>query len=235
MPTPHIEAQKGEIAERVLLPGDPLRAKFIAENFLENAKQFNSVRGMLGFTGSYKGEKVSVMGTGMGIPSISIYAHELIAEYGAKKLIRVGTAGSLNANVKIRDLVIAQAAATTSSIVRNDYPQFDLPMMADFGLLDRAYHTAEKLGMTSHVGGVLSSDLFYGDIDQLALGKLGFQAVEMEAAGLYYLGAKHQVATLAIMTISDSLVTGEETTSEERQATFTDMMQVGLETLLDER
>lgn len=232
MPTPHIEAQKGDIAEKILLPGDPLRAKFIAENFLENPVQFNQVRGMLGFTGTYKGERVSVMGTGMGIPSISIYAHELICEYGVKKLIRVGTAGSLNEKVHIRDLVLGQAAATTSAIVRNDFPEFDLPMIADFDLLDKAYHIAKDLGITTHVGNILSSDLFYSDIDQMKVGKLGVQAVEMEAAGLYYLGAKYGVQCLGIMTISDSLVTGEATTSEERQTTFTDMMKVGLETLI---
>ncbi len=232
MPTPHISAQKGEIADKILLPGDPLRAKFIAENFLENAVQFNNVRGMLGFTGTYKGERVSVMGTGMGIPSISIYAHELITEYGVKKLIRVGTAGSVNADVHIRDLVIGQAAATTSAIIRNDFPGFDFPMIADFELLDKAYHIAKDLGITTHVGNILSSDLFYGGPDAMEVGKFGVKAVEMEAAGLYYLGVKHNVQCLGIMTISDSLVTGESTTSEERQLTFTDMMKVGLETLI---
>ena len=149
MPTPHIEAQKGEIADKILLPGDPLRAKFIAENFLEDAVQFNQVRGMLGFTGTYKGHRVSVMGTGMGIPSISIYANELITEYGVKRLIRVGTAGSVNEDVHIRDLVIGQAAATTSAIIRNDFPDFDFPQIADFDLLDKAYHIAKDLGITT--------------------------------------------------------------------------------------
>ena len=221
MPTPHIEAQKGEIADKILLPGDPLRAKFIAENFLEDAVQFNQVRGMLGFTGTYKGHRVSVMGTGMGIPSISIYANELITEYGVKRLIRVGTAGSVNEDVHIRDLVIGQAAATTSAIIRNDFP-------------DKAYHIAKDLGITTHVGNILSSDLFYGGPDAVKVGKLGVKAVEMEAAGLYYLGAKYKVQTLGIMTISDHILTGESTTSEERQLTFTDMMKVGLETLISE-
>ena len=231
MPTPHIEAQKGEIADKILLPGDPLRAKFIAENFLEDAVQFNQVRGMLGFTGTYKGHRVSVMGTGMGIPSISIYANELITEYGVKRLIRVGTAGSVNEEVHIRDLVIGQAAATTSAIIRNDFPDFDFPQIADFDLLDKAYHIAKDLGITTHVGNILSSDLFY---DAVKVGKLGVKAVEMEAAGLYYLGAKYKVQTLGIMTISDHILTGESTTSEERQLTFTDMMKVGLETLISE-
>lgn len=234
MPTPHIEAQKGEIADKILLPGDPLRAKFIAENFLEDAVQFNQVRGMLGFTGTYKGHRVSVMGTGMGIPSISIYANELITEYGVKRLIRVGTAGSVNEDVHIRDLVIGQAAATTSAIIRNDFPDFDFPQIADFDLLDKAYHIAKDLGITTHVGNILSSDLFYGEPDAVKVGKLGVKAVEMEAAGLYYLGAKYKVQTLGIMTISDHILTGESTTSEERQLTFTDMMKVGLETLISE-
>ncbi|MFZ2600556.1 MAG: purine-nucleoside phosphorylase [Lactococcus lactis] len=234
MPTPHIEAQKGEIADKILLPGDPLRAKFIAENFLEDAVQFNQVRGMLGFTGTYKGHRVSVMGTGMGIPSISIYANELITEYGVKRLIRVGTAGSVNEDVHIRDLVIGQAAATTSAIIRNDFPDFDFPQIADFDLLDKAYHIAKDLGITTHVGNILSSDLFYGGPDAVKAGKLGVKAVEMEAAGLYYLGAKYKVQTLGIMTISDHILTGESTTSEERQLTFTDMMKVGLETLISE-
>ena len=212
MPTPHIEAQKGEIADKILLPGDPLRAKFIAENFLEDAVQFNQVRGMLGFTGTYKGHRVSVMGTGMGIPSISIYANELITEYGVKRLIRVGTAGSVNEDVHIRDLVIGQAAATTSAIIRNDFPDFDFPQIADFDLLDKAYHIAKDLGITTHVGNILSSDLFYGGPDAV----------------------KYKVQTLGIMTISDHILTGESTTSEERQLTFTDMMKVGLETLISE-
>jgi len=229
----HIEAQPGEIADKILLPGDPLRAKFIAENFLESPKLFNNVRGMLGFTGKYKGEPVSVMGTGMGIPSISIYAHELINDYGVKKLVRVGTAGSLRADVGIRDLVLAQAAATTSAIVRNDWPMFDFPQIADFGLLDKAYHIASELNLKPHVGNVLSADLFYNDLPALELGKLGVLAVEMEAAALYYLGAKFGVQTLAILTISDSLVTHESTSSEERQKTFTDMMEVGLRTITE--
>lgn len=228
----HIEAKEGQIADKILLPGDPLRAKFIADNFLEDAQQFNNVRGMLGYTGTYKGHRISVMGTGMGMPSISIYAHELITEYGVKKLIRVGTAGALNEDVHVRDLVLAQGAATTSRIIKNDWPQFDLPQIADFDLLDKAYHIAKNLNLQTHVGNVLSADLFYSDIDTLAIGKLGVKAVEMEAAALYYLGAKDNVQTLGIMTISDSLVTGESTSAEERQNTFTDMMRVGLETLI---
>jgi len=200
----HIAAQQGEIADKILLPGDPLRAKFIAENF-------------------------------MGMPSISIYARELIVDYGVKKLIRVGTAGSLNEDVHVRELVLAQAAATNSNIVRNDWPQYDFPQIASFDLLDKAYHIAKELGMTTHVGNVLSSDVFYSNYFEknIELGKWGVKAVEMEAAALYYLAAQHHVDALAIMTISDSLVNpDEDTTAEERQNTFTDMMKVGLETLI---
>ena len=222
----HIAAKQGEIADKILLPGDPLRAKFIAENFLEDAVCFNEVRNMFGYTGTYKGERVSVMGTGMGMPSISIYARELIV---------VGTAGSLNEDVHVRELVLAQAAATNSNIIRNDWPQYDFPQIASFNLLDKAYHIAKELGMTTHVGNVLSSDVFYSNYGEknIELGKWGVKAVEMEAAALYYLAAQHQVDALAIMTISDSLVNpDEDTTAEERQNTFTDMMKVGLETLI---
>lgn len=232
----HINAPEGAIADKILLPGDPLRAKFIAENFLEDAVCFNEVRGMLGYTGTYKGERVSVMGTGMGMPSISIYATELITSYGVKKLIRVGTAGSLNKDVHVRELVLAQAAGTTSSMIKNEWPLYDFPQIADFKLLDKAYHIAKGLEMTTHVGNVLSVDAFYSDFadKNIALGQIGVKAVEMEAAALYYLAAKHQVQALAIMTISDSLVNDEDTTAEERQNTFTDMMTVGLETLISE-
>lgn len=230
----HINAPEGAIADKILLPGDPLRAKFIAENFLEDAVCFNEVRGMLGYTGTYKGERVSVMGTGMGMPSISIYANELIMSYGVKKLIRVGTAGSLNKDVHVRELVLAQAAGTTSSMIKNEWPLYDFPQIADFELLDKAYHIAKGLEMTTHVGNVLSVDAFYSDFadKNIALGQIGVKAVEMEAAALYYLAAKHHVQALAIMTISDSLVNDEDTTAEERQNTFTDMMTVGLETLI---
>lgn len=234
----HISAKPGDIADKILLPGDPLRAKFIAENFLEDAVCFNEIRGMLGFTGTYKGHRVSVMGTGMGMPSISIYANELITQYGVKKLIRVGTAGALSNDVKVRDLVLGQAAATTSAIVRNDWPDYDLPQIADFQMLDTAYHVAKELGIKTHVGNILSADLFYSERlfeKNLELGKIGVKAVEMEAAALYYLGAKHGVQTLAMVTISDHLLDpSQDTTAEERQTTFTDMMKVGLETLIAE-
>ena len=230
----HIAAQKGDIADKILLPGDPLRAKFIAENFLENPVLFNDIRNMFGYTGTYKGVRVSVMGTGMGMPSISIYAHELITEYDVKKLIRVGTAGSLSKDVHVRELVLAQAAATTSRIIQNDWPEYDFPQIADFDLLDKAYHISKDMGVITHVGNVLSADLFYSDLfdKNIKLGTMGVKAVEMEAAALYYLAAKHQVQALSLMTISDSLVLDEDTTAEEREKTFTDMMRVGLETLI---
>ncbi|MFZ2347779.1 purine-nucleoside phosphorylase [Lactococcus chungangensis] len=230
----HIAAQKGDIADKILLPGDPLRAKFIAENFLENPVLFNDIRNMFGYTGTYKGVRVSVMGTGMGMPSISIYAHELITEYDVKKLIRVGTAGSLSKDVHVRELVLAQAAATTSRIIKNDWPEYDFPQIADFDLLDKAYHISKDMGVITHVGNVLSADLFYSDLfdKNIKLGTMGVKAVEMEAAALYYLAAKHQVQALSLMTISDSLVLDEDTTAEEREKTFTDMMRVGLETLI---
>ncbi|MDD3015913.1 MAG: purine-nucleoside phosphorylase [Lactococcus chungangensis] len=230
----HIAAPKGDIADKILLPGDPLRAKFIAENFLENPVLFNDIRNMFGYTGTYKGVRVSVMGTGMGMPSISIYAHELITEYDVKKLIRVGTAGSLSKDVHVRELVLAQAAATTSRIIKNDWPEYDFPQIADFDLLDKAYHISKDMGVITHVGNVLSADLFYSDLfdKNIKLGTMGVKAVEMEAAALYYLAAKHQVQALSLMTISDSLVLDEDTTAEEREKTFTDMMRVGLETLI---
>ncbi|MBP2097820.1 purine-nucleoside phosphorylase [Enterococcus rivorum] len=232
----HIEAKQGEIADKILLPGDPLRAKYIAETFLENPTCYNNVRGMLGYTGTYKGERVSVQGTGMGMPSASIYAHELINSYGVKKLIRVGTCGSISEKVTVRDLVIAQAAATPSSMIRNDFPKYDFPQIATFDLLLKSYEIAKEKGFTTHVGNVLSDDVFYKDSDSMEtvfkLGKLGVLAIEMEAAALYYLAAKFDVEALAIMTVSDSLVTGEETTAEERQTTFNDMIEVGLETAI---
>lgn len=230
----HIEAKQGEIADKILLPGDPLRAKYIAETFLENPVCYNQVRGMLGYTGTYKGERVSVQGTGMGMPSAMIYAHELINSYDVKKLIRVGTCGSISEKVRVRDLVIAQAAATPSSMIRNDFPKYDFPQIADFDLLLKSYTVAKEKGFTTHVGNVLSDDVFYKDsMDEVfKLGKLGVLAIEMEAAALYYLAAKFDIQALAIMTVSDSLVTGEETTAEERQTTFNDMIEVGLETAL---
>ena len=229
----HIGAKPGDIAETILLPGDPLRAKFIAETFFEDAVLFNEVRGMLGYTGTYKGVPVSVMGTGMGIPSISIYVHELIHNYGVKNLIRVGSAGAIVPNVKIRDIVLAASASTTNGFNKNRFRGFDYAPTACFNLLTKAHQSALELGLDPKIGNVLSSDLFYDETNSHELfAKAGTLCVEMEAAGLYTEAVMAGVRALAILTISDSIVTGETTTSEERQKTFTDMMKIALETAL---
>lgn len=230
----HIEAKKGDIAETVLLPGDPLRAKYIAEKFLENPVQYNNVRGMLGFTGTYKGKKVSVQGTGMGIPSISIYATELITEYGCKNLIRIGSAGSYQKDVKIRDIVVAMATSTDSNINNLRFPGgANFAPTASYELFAKAVASAKEKGIEFKAGNVMSSDTFYGDSKDAwkHWADFGVLCVEMEAAGLYTLGAKYGVNTLAIFTISDSLVTGEATTSEEREKTFNEMIEMALGTL----
>lgn len=227
----HIAAKPGEIAEAVLLPGDPLRAKFIAETFFENPARYTDVRNMFGYTGLYKGKRVSVQGTGMGMPSISIYANELFKDYGVKKAIRVGTAGSLQEHVKIRDLVIAMSASTDSAVNQVRFCGMDYAPTSSFGLLKKAYDSAVSRGWTPHVGSVLSSDSFYTeDPDQWKLwAKFGVLAVEMEAAELLTLAAKYGREALAILTISDSLVTREATSAEERQTTFTKMMEIALD------
>ncbi|HCM88876.1 MULTISPECIES: purine-nucleoside phosphorylase [Vagococcus] len=232
----HIGAKKGEIADKILLPGDPLRAKYIAEKFLDNPVCYNEVRGMLGFTGTYKGVKVSVQGTGMGIPSASIYTNELIREYDVKKLLRVGTCGALKKDVHVRDLVLAQGAVTNSAFMKADFPNHTFAPIADYDLLSTAYSIGKEKGFNIHVGNVLSDDSFYKDdlSDTFKLGEHGVLAVEMEAAVMYYLASKYDVQALALMTVSDHMVTGEETTSEERQSTFDEMMIVGLETLIKE-
>ncbi|KOA20440.1 purine nucleoside phosphorylase DeoD-type [Clostridium homopropionicum DSM 5847] len=227
----HIGAKAGEIAETVLLPGDPLRAKFIAETFLENVICYNEVRGMYGFTGTYKEKRVSVQGTGMGTPSISIYANELIESYGAKKLIRVGTCGSIQESVKVRDVILAMGSCTNSGINKMRFKGMDFSAIASFELLNKAYNVAKEKGITAKVGNVLTSDLFYNDDpDAWKLwAKYGVLAIEMEATALYTLGSKYGIDTLAILTVSDNIVTGEETTSEERQSTFTSMIEIALE------
>ena len=231
----HIGAEKGAIADRILLPGDPLRAKYIAEKFLEDVVLYNEVRGMYGFTGTYKGERVSVQGTGMGMPSAAIYVTELVKDYDVKKLIRVGTCGSIQKDVHVRDIVLAQAAATTSAIIRNDFPKHDFPQIANFDLLMKSYTVAKEKGFNVHVGNVLSDDVFYKDSldDTFKLGEHGVLAVEMEAAIIYYVAAKYGVQALSLMTVSDHMLTGEETTSEERQETFDEMIIVALDTLIN--
>lgn len=231
--TVHIEAKQGEIAEKVLLPGDPLRAQYIAENFLEGALCYNKVRGMLGFTGLYKGERVSVQGTGMGMPSASIYMHELIHGYGAKQLVRVGTCGSIRQDVKVRDVIIAQAACTDSSMFRSVAGDVQFSPIGDFDLIHKAYRIGSQEGLRLHVGNVFSTDVFYsegtGKLEQLA--RYGVLAVEMETAALFSLAAKHQVQGLSLLTVSDHVLTGEETTALERQTTFNQMIEVALKTV----
>jgi len=232
IPTPHIEVKnKGVIADTVLLPGDPLRAKFIADKYLENTVQFNSVRNMYGYTGAYNGRNVSVMGTGMGMPSIGIYSYELIHFYGVKNLIRIGSAGSLQEDVKVKDIVIGMSASTNS----NYASQFQVPgsfaPSASWSLLQKAAAAAEKKGAAFKVGNILSTDVFYDDTQDAwkKWAKMGVLAVEMEAAALYMNAARAGVNALCILTISDSLVTREATTSEERQNSFTQMMEIALE------
>lgn len=229
----HIGAKKEDIAETVLLPGDPLRAKWIAETFLEDVVCYNEVRGMYGYTGTYKGKKVSVQGTGMGVPSISIYVNELIRDYGVKNLIRVGTAGSYREDVKVRDVILAMSSSTTSGINRLRFKGADYAPTASFELLMKAYKAAEEKGIKVKGGNVLTADEFYGDNfeDYKKWAEFGVLCVEMETAGLYTIASKFGVNALTILTISDSLVTGEATTSEERQTTLKEMIEVALETL----
>lgn len=227
----HIEAKKGEIAETILLPGDPLRAKWIAETFFENPVCFNTVRNMLGFTGKYNGKLVSVMGTGMGVPSISIYAHELINAYGVKNLIRVGSAGSYQNDVKIRDVVLAMAASSNSGVNELRFGGADYAPTANFGLFMKAVEAAKKKNIEVKAGNVFTSDEFYADDFESykKWSKFGVLCVEMETAGLYTIAAKHNVNALSILTISDSLVTGERTTTKERETTFKSMVEIALE------
>ena len=229
----HIAASKGEIAESVLLPGDPLRAKFLAENFLTSPRQYTSVRNMLGYTGSYRGVPVSVQGTGMGNPSIGIYSWELMTEYGVRNLIRIGTAGSIREDVHPRDLVFAIGACSDSAYVDNFLPTGRFAPIATWELLRKAADTADRLGIAYRAGNVFNSDIFYVP-DPLWYRKwadMGCLAVEMEAAALYMNAAFNNCNALTILTISNSLVTGEETTSEERETSFCDMMKVALETV----
>ncbi|MCW6653292.1 purine-nucleoside phosphorylase [Aerococcaceae bacterium NML210727] len=229
----HISATKGQIAETVLFPGDPLRAKFIAETFLEDVEQYNTVRNMFGYTGTYKGVRVSVQGSGMGIPSAMIYAEELYQEYGVKTIIRIGTAGGMKEEVRVRDIVFGQGATTDSSALNNIFQgQVTYAALASFNVLDIAYHIAQEHAPANiHVGNILSSDRFYNEeMDKAKLARYGVLAVEMEAAGLYAVAAKHNRQALAMCTISDHLITGEETTSQEREQTFTQMMTIALET-----
>lgn len=233
MPTPHISAAKGDFAPSILLPGDPLRARYIAENFLDDAREVTAVRNMLGFTGTYQGVPVSVMGTGMGIPSASIYATELITEYGVERLIRVGSCGGILPSVKIRDIIIAIGACTDSGVNRVRYGGYDFAATADYWLLEAAVRAAQAKGVDVKVGNIHSADLFYNPDAQAfdRMEAMGVLAVEMEAAGLYGVAAEKGGRALTIATVSDHVRTGEATTSEERERTFTDMMEIALEAI----
>lgn len=230
MPTPHIEAEKGQIAPVVLMPGDPLRAKFVAETYLEDVRLFTQVRNMLGFTGTYQGTEVSVMGSGMGMPSIAIYSWELYDYYDVDSIIRIGTAGGLAPQVQLRDIVIGQGACTNSNMPKTLGLPGTYAPIADFGLLRSAVGACEKSGVTYHVGNILSTDVFYSDssISQ-AWADMGVLAVEMEACALYLNAAKLRKHALTIATISDLPLTGESLPAEVRQLSFTEMMEVALE------
>ena len=227
VPTPHNNAKLGEIAETVLLPGDPLRAKYIAETFLENPVQYNTVRGMYGYTGTYKGKRISVQGSGMGIPSIGIYSYELIHFYGVKNLIRIGSAGAINEDLKPYDVVIGMGACTDSNYASQYNLKGTYAPIASYELLNKAVNAAKDLNIETTVGNILSSDIFYGEEGLEGLRKwqkMGVLAVEMESAGLYMNAARAGVNALCILTISDCPFTGDVTTAEERQHAFTNMM-----------
>ena len=229
----HIGASKGDIAESVLLPGDPLRAKFIAETFLDAPRQYNEIRNMFGYTGTYRGVPVSVQGTGMGMPSIGIYSWELMTQYDVQNLVRVGTAGSIRADIPLREVVLASGACTDSAYVKNFLPDGHYAPIASWELLRKAAEAADRMGLKVHVGNVFSTDVFYHTdshyYDKWAA--MGCMVTEMEAAALYMNAACNHRNALAMLTVSDSLVTGEATTAEERQNTFLDMMKLALETV----
>jgi purine-nucleoside phosphorylase len=229
--TVHIGAKPGEIAETVLMPGDPLRAKWAAETFLENPVRVNEVRGMLGFTGTWRGNRVTIHGSGMGMPSLSIYANELIRDYGAQTLIRIGSAGAMQEAVKLRDIVLAMTSSTLSTPSRGMFKELNYAPCADFGLLQAAHAAAADKGIPTHVGGIYSSDVFYDERPDLndQMTRHGILAVEMEAAELYTLAARYGRRALAVLTISDHLITGEALPSEDRQSSFSDMVEIALE------
>ncbi len=236
-PTPHISAKPGDFGKTVLMPGDPLRSKFIAETFLENPVLVNNVRGVHGYTGTYKGVKVSVMASGMGMPAIGIYSHELYNPYGVENIIRIGSAGSIQEHINLYDLVLGQGACTDSNFLHQFHFPGTFAPIADFTLLTEAVKACEAHGATYHVGNINSSDVFYGDhalvpegLDSTyALSKMGVMALEMEAAALYMNAARYGKRALCICTISDHILKHQETTSEERQNSFTQMMKVALD------
>jgi len=227
----HISAKPAEIAETVLLPGDPLRAEFVAKTFLKDARCYNRVRGMLGFTGTYQGKRVSIQGTGMGMPSLGIYVHELIQSYGARRLIRIGSCGTLQEEIQLRDVILATSASTNSAMNRLRFKGMDFAPTADFHLLLQAWQSAERLGIPVRVGSILSSDTFYDEEpDAWKLwAEYGVLAVEMESAALYTLAARFKVQALAILTVSDSLPLKTAVSTEERERSFQDMVEIALE------
>ncbi|MCM3215655.1 purine-nucleoside phosphorylase [Niallia taxi] len=226
----HIGAKENEIAETVLLPGDPLRAKYIAETFLENAVCYNEVRNMFGYTGTYKGKRISVQGTGMGAPSIAIYVNELMNSYNVQNLIRVGTCGAIQQDVKVRDVILAMSASTDSQMNRLTFGGVDYAPTANFDLLKKAYDAGIEKGLSLKVGNVFTADSFYNDNSELEKwAKYQILAIEMESAALYTLAAKFNRKALSVLTVSDHVLTGEETTAEERQTTFNEMIEVSLE------
>src|SRR5690625_2796040 len=231
----HIGAKKDDIAEAILLPGDPLRAKYIADTYLKNVIQYNDVRGMYGYTGTYKGHRVSVQGTGMGVPSISIYVNELIQSYDVQKLIRVGTCGAIQRDVHVRDLILAQGSTTDSQLNGMVFSGIEYAPLADFHLLKSAYDIASEKSDKVRVGNVFTSDTFYRDnaqeVNEL-LAKYNVLAIEMETTALYTLAAKFDRKALSILTVSDHVLTGEETTADERQTSFHEMMKISLETAI---
>jgi purine-nucleoside phosphorylase len=234
MGTKHMNAAPGDFAETVLMPGDPLRAQYIADTYLSDARRVNDVRNMWGFTGEYKGHPVSVMAHGMGIPSVSIYCHELIAEYGVKRVIRVGSCGTSHPDVKLRDIVIGMGASTDSSVNRMRFGGYDLAALASFDLVRKAVAAAEQQKVRFHVGNLFSADLFYtpdpGMFETMA--KYNVYGIEMEAAGIYPIAAEHGAEALAICTVSDDIPTGEALSTDERATTFDEMILVALETVI---
>ena len=231
----HIGAREEQVAETVLLPGDPLRAKYIAETFLEGAELYNEVRNMFGYTGTYKGKRISVQGTGMGVPSISIYVTELMQSYHAKQLIRVGTCGAIQKDVNVRDVILAMTASTDSKMNRIIFGGVDYAPTANFDLLKKAYDTGTDKGLKLKVGNVLTADLFYNDHSELEKwANYQILAIEMETAALYTLAAKFDRKALSILTVSDHILTGEITTAQERQTTFNEMIEVALEAAIKE-
>lgn len=231
----HLAAKPGDIAELVLMPGDPMRAKFISEKYLKDAVCHNQVRGMLGFTGTYKGKKISIQGSGMGIPSMTIYSTELAVEYNVKTIIRIGTCGAIQDNIKLRDIIIAQGASTDSNINSLRFKGMAFAPLANFDLLSKAVETAKNTGFTAHTGNILTSDTFYDDDPDFwkIWAKYGALAIEMETAALYTVAAKNKVKALAILTVSDHIVKKEKTSSEERETSFGKMVELALETIIN--